>query len=230
MLLYFFFQAEDGIRDRDVTGVQTCALPISPRRCSSQAQRPGVKSGSSQRWADLREAREGISGAATGLPTKRVGSNSNSFRPFGSLVAPSKSAPERRVEPTQMVSYGTQVVVVRPIELTEVVLRRVHILVRRDRRVVPGGLDHCAGDLPGLLHQFGVALANVEILDQQSCLEGVEPGLHLAELAGDALALLGRLFGAAPADDERVLAVLHHRLEGVSKHLPLAVKASAPAG
>src|SRR5699024_11482987 len=26
----FFFQAEDGIRDRNVTGVQTCALPISP--------------------------------------------------------------------------------------------------------------------------------------------------------------------------------------------------------
>jgi len=28
VLLFFFFQAEDGIRDRDVTGVQTCALPI----------------------------------------------------------------------------------------------------------------------------------------------------------------------------------------------------------
>src|SRR6266498_5096553 len=30
MLIYvfFFFQAEDGIRDADVTGVQTCALPI----------------------------------------------------------------------------------------------------------------------------------------------------------------------------------------------------------
>src|SRR5437773_4349789 len=27
--IFFFFQAEDGIRDRDVTGVQTCALPIS---------------------------------------------------------------------------------------------------------------------------------------------------------------------------------------------------------
>src|SRR5438094_4424998 len=26
---FFFFQAEDGIRDRTVTGVQTCALPIS---------------------------------------------------------------------------------------------------------------------------------------------------------------------------------------------------------
>src|SRR5256886_12505862 len=28
-LLCFFFQAEDGIRDLTVTGVQTCALPIS---------------------------------------------------------------------------------------------------------------------------------------------------------------------------------------------------------
>src|SRR5215469_6887269 len=28
--IFFFFQAEDGIRDLYVTGVQTCALPISP--------------------------------------------------------------------------------------------------------------------------------------------------------------------------------------------------------
>ena len=27
-LFFFFFQAEDGIRDYKVTGVQTCALPI----------------------------------------------------------------------------------------------------------------------------------------------------------------------------------------------------------
>src|SRR5207249_8591468 len=27
-IVFFFFQAEDGIRDRNVTGVQTCALPI----------------------------------------------------------------------------------------------------------------------------------------------------------------------------------------------------------
>src|SRR5206468_7076514 len=31
-LSFFFFQAEDGIRDLIVTGVQTCALPISIRR------------------------------------------------------------------------------------------------------------------------------------------------------------------------------------------------------
>ena len=28
IVFFFFFQAEDGIRDYKVTGVQTCALPI----------------------------------------------------------------------------------------------------------------------------------------------------------------------------------------------------------
>src|SRR5256886_8911295 len=32
VVFFFFFQAEDGIRDLTVTGVQTCALPISPDR------------------------------------------------------------------------------------------------------------------------------------------------------------------------------------------------------
>src|SRR3712207_8327488 len=35
MMLVFFFQAEDGIRDIGVTGVQTCALPISTLRTHS---------------------------------------------------------------------------------------------------------------------------------------------------------------------------------------------------
>src|SRR5438876_12004393 len=40
-LLVFFFQAEDGIRDGRVTGVQTCALPIS----SVVAERLGLRHG-----------------------------------------------------------------------------------------------------------------------------------------------------------------------------------------
>src|SRR2546430_10744199 len=32
--VFFFFQAEDGIRDLTVTGVQTCALPISAREAA----------------------------------------------------------------------------------------------------------------------------------------------------------------------------------------------------
>src|SRR6266540_6132720 len=38
---FFFFQAEDGIRDRDVTGVQTCALPIS--FCSADSAAAGTR-------------------------------------------------------------------------------------------------------------------------------------------------------------------------------------------
>src|SRR3712207_8181412 len=48
MILFFFFQAEDGIRDIGVTGVQTCALPIcrwpaplpSPRKTSRRPCKP----------------------------------------------------------------------------------------------------------------------------------------------------------------------------------------------
>src|SRR5205823_9171822 len=44
---YFFFQAEDGIRDKLVTGVQTCALPIYNcsvrRRDLRRQQRPSAR-------------------------------------------------------------------------------------------------------------------------------------------------------------------------------------------
>src|SRR5687768_17771421 len=43
LFVFFFFQAEDGIRDVAVTGVQTCALPIYPEprpECRSGVQDP----------------------------------------------------------------------------------------------------------------------------------------------------------------------------------------------
>src|SRR2546425_2673053 len=40
VICFFFFQAEDGIRDKLVTGVQTCALPISSRRCPLSSATP----------------------------------------------------------------------------------------------------------------------------------------------------------------------------------------------
>src|SRR5438046_4925948 len=39
-LLFFFFQAEDGIRDWSVTGVQTCALPICRESGGTHPARP----------------------------------------------------------------------------------------------------------------------------------------------------------------------------------------------
>src|SRR5437016_14401639 len=38
-VVFFFFQAEDGIRDWSVTGVQTCALPIWAQRQPDRAAR-----------------------------------------------------------------------------------------------------------------------------------------------------------------------------------------------
>src|SRR3989442_1643537 len=54
--IVFFFQAEDGIRDADVTGVQTCALPISPARWSRGA---AIEQEPSDRPRDAGGARRG---------------------------------------------------------------------------------------------------------------------------------------------------------------------------
>src|SRR5437762_14311305 len=50
----FFFQAEDGIRDTSVTGVQTCALPISDVRAA-------IRAGTVRVLVDLRVAAGGPS-------------------------------------------------------------------------------------------------------------------------------------------------------------------------
>src|SRR5256885_7180286 len=42
MSVFFFFQAEDGIRDYKVTGVQTCALPISKGGVRSWMRNPSA--------------------------------------------------------------------------------------------------------------------------------------------------------------------------------------------
>src|SRR2546430_11208761 len=46
---FFFFQAEDGIRDLTVTGVQTCALPIF-RNQSASKRRLGIAKGCINRF------------------------------------------------------------------------------------------------------------------------------------------------------------------------------------
>src|SRR5688572_31634255 len=62
LFVFFFFQAEDGIRDLTVTGVQTCALPIS-----------GVSAGAAAvagRSGFL--AATGAAGRGSGGPLRRV--------------------------------------------------------------------------------------------------------------------------------------------------------------
>src|SRR5215813_781767 len=65
---FFFFQAEDGIRAADVTGVQTCALPICP----------------AVRFGPPRDARPlaGSAGEPLGLPA-RAGAHPDGPNPAG---------------------------------------------------------------------------------------------------------------------------------------------------
>src|SRR6266498_1306556 len=90
---FFFFQAEDGIRAADVTGVQTCALPISrpgaiaPLRPSSPASRAGA--------AHIHPAR-----SARVWPRRRAADQSSGRPSCSELIpfhAPRKSLSSRRL-------------------------------------------------------------------------------------------------------------------------------------
>src|SRR5256884_6721722 len=59
-IIVFFFQAEDGIRDVAVTGVQTCALPISLERVAERLERTVV--GSAQNAATAAVVKQGVDG------------------------------------------------------------------------------------------------------------------------------------------------------------------------
>src|SRR5205085_6978539 len=67
---FFFFQAEDGIRDLTVTGVQTCALPISGPRANPVA-RSAARAG---------RARRGRRARAAGCRSTRTGRRSEERR------------------------------------------------------------------------------------------------------------------------------------------------------
>src|SRR5687768_18413426 len=68
-MVVFFFQAEDGIRDVAVTGVQTCALPILALALSSPLF-PGDLSSDGYTFADLRAD---LAGRLTVPPSRRLG-------------------------------------------------------------------------------------------------------------------------------------------------------------
>src|SRR2546425_13168822 len=88
---YFFFQAEDGIRDKLVTGVQTCALPIYRRYQSMMASRntnttaaPMARNTTNGTWRFLPRSR---SGTYTRLPNTDA-ANTVSSTPFQPTNAP----------------------------------------------------------------------------------------------------------------------------------------------
>src|SRR5256885_7916082 len=83
-LIFFFFQAEDGIRDYKVTGVQTCALPICRSgEPSREARRRGGWRGASA------QPRRTCRGAAP-RPRSVRGSR------YSSSASPDRAPPDRK--------------------------------------------------------------------------------------------------------------------------------------
>src|SRR5260370_6817263 len=71
VVVFFFFQGEDGIRDSSVTGVQTCALPISLAAATPLPAGDGFLSQSITPWADAEARRRGTDARA--LRAEKVG-------------------------------------------------------------------------------------------------------------------------------------------------------------
>src|SRR2546430_10901720 len=82
MVAFFFFQAEDGIRDLTVTGVQTCALPIL-----SPAARSAASIGMTQRRVVSAESASALGGSRSDTASSgNVTSGAYSRRTRGSAT------------------------------------------------------------------------------------------------------------------------------------------------
>src|SRR5690606_39731300 len=89
LYIFFFFQAEDGIRDFHVTGVQTCALPISAVFSFPVV---GVRAQSTDADPASVEAR-----AATHIENARRLAGTELTAPFEFFCVPGNRSEERRV-------------------------------------------------------------------------------------------------------------------------------------
>src|SRR2546427_730179 len=65
-MCFFFFQAEDGIRDLTVTGVQTCALPIYVQRAERPRGARGLHQHGSRRRREVKARKR--SAGVVGVP------------------------------------------------------------------------------------------------------------------------------------------------------------------
>src|SRR5690554_7695688 len=70
--VFFFFQAEDGIRDADVTGVQTCALPISLKEAGIEYRPERVFFGDFEESSGQERSEERRVGKSVDLGGRRI--------------------------------------------------------------------------------------------------------------------------------------------------------------
>src|SRR2546429_8837002 len=86
---FFFFQAEDGIRDVAVTGVQTCALPISAATASAKSMFLGGVPSKQTTWSTRsKRSNQGGRGSPLLSPERSRNSRCLLLADFGLEAAP----------------------------------------------------------------------------------------------------------------------------------------------
>src|SRR2546421_12291900 len=99
VFVFFFFQAEDGIRDLIVTGVQTCALPISDKDLAARLGRTviairnrrkilGIRAPEKPQWTNEEEALLGQIPDADAAQRLRRSGHAVKSRRVGLKIAP----------------------------------------------------------------------------------------------------------------------------------------------
>src|SRR5256886_15246650 len=110
--LFFFFQAEDGIRDLTVTGVQTCALPILqhhrlPRLGGRHDQRPLAEAERADQVDDALRLRGARARRARRLEPERTrGMHRAELGELGSIVEAARGGGRPRSPPAPAVLRG----------------------------------------------------------------------------------------------------------------------------
>src|SRR5690349_25073951 len=110
-MFIFFFQAEDGIRDLYVTGVQTCALPICsstpPAPCSSVPCTSGRGSVASSRRPAGSPGTTGTGPTSVRSEERRVGKECRTRRQKKHITKYYTYAQSRTLQLTQPPRYST---------------------------------------------------------------------------------------------------------------------------
>src|SRR5229473_6471481 len=98
IFFFFFFQAEDGIRDKLVTGVQTCALPILPSGSACSLSSSSVGERPASKWpAPSPRSEERRVGKSVDLGGRRIIKKKKNTK-FGRMPRTTFSADKRRGE------------------------------------------------------------------------------------------------------------------------------------
>src|SRR2546422_4193973 len=108
-VVFFFFQAEDGIRDVAVTGVQTCALPISTYGTTgsrpSERAIPGPCSATTRPGAPTRRSTTGIT--RRDRKSTRLNS-SHGYISYAVFCLKKKKKKKQHKKPTNLTTYVLQ--------------------------------------------------------------------------------------------------------------------------